>query len=68
MREYPLPAGVIPEGRGGGGYFPKLPKRVSAAQQGREFGTRSVVLRLNLYSVAGRLGKTLKYRDSDMDP
>ena len=46
------------ESWGGGGYFPKLPKRVCAAQQGRDFGTLSFTaklglscLRLNLSSI-----------------
>ena len=34
--------------RRGSGYFPKLPKRVSAAQHGRDFGKLSFVAKLGL--------------------
>ena len=46
LGQYPLPRGcVIP---GGSEYFPKLPKRVCAAQQGRDFGTLSFTAKLGL--------------------
>ena len=40
MGEYPLP--------GGSRYFPKLPKRACAAQQGRDFETLSFTAKLGL--------------------
>ena len=46
LGQYSLPRGcVIP---GGSEYFPKLPKRVCAAQQGRDFGTLSFTATLGL--------------------
>ena len=38
LGEHPLPPSGVIHPRGSG-YFPKLPKRVCAAQQGRDFGT-----------------------------
>ena len=60
LGEYPLDSSP-----GGSGYFPKLPKRVCAAQQGRDLERfrllRNSVCRVaSLSSIAGRLGKTLK--------
>ena len=46
LGQYSLPRGcVIP---GGSEYFPKIPKRVCAAQQGRDFGTLSFTATLGL--------------------
>ena len=46
LEQYPLPRGcVIP---GWSEYFPKKPKRVCAAQQGRDFGTLSFTAKLGL--------------------
>ena len=47
LGEYPLPH-WDETSRGGSGYFPKLPKRVCAAQQGRDFGTLSFTAKLGL--------------------
>ena len=62
---------------GGSGYFPKLPQTGTGTRRptGSWFWnavvyceTRSVVFRLNLTSIAGCLGKTLKQRNSHLIP
>ena len=44
------PPGMSHRGGGGGWYFPKLPKRVCAAQQGRDFRTLSFTAKLGPWS------------------
>ena len=50
LGEYPLPPPPGNESSRGGwsGYFPKLPKRVCAAQQGHDFGTLLFTTKLGL--------------------
>ena len=53
LGEYPLPSGMCHRGGEGGGYFSKLPKRVCAAQQGRDFRILSFTAKLGPWSQPG---------------